>query len=94
VLPFGVVLVLGNSADAHCAVAQAQSLMSQVKSQSQVKTCAALCRGRWERFQSRLLSSSAGWEVAVVVGFLKSGVLEAGVINIEINPQWECVVNL
>ena len=34
-LPFGVVLELGNSADAYCAVAQAQSL-SQVKS-SQVK---------------------------------------------------------
>jgi hypothetical protein len=31
VLPFGMVLELGNSADAYCAVAQAQSL-SQVKS--------------------------------------------------------------
>jgi hypothetical protein len=31
VLPFGMVLVLGNSADVYCAVAQAQSL-SQVKS--------------------------------------------------------------
>jgi hypothetical protein len=44
VLPFGVALELGNSADAYCAVAQAQSLRqvkSQVKGHNQFKllTC-------------------------------------------------------
>ena len=41
VLPFGMVLELGNSAGAYCAVAQAQSL-SQVKS-SQVNTNSLVC---------------------------------------------------
>jgi hypothetical protein len=38
VLPFGMVLVLGNSADTYCAVAQAQSL-SQVKSSQVLHLC-------------------------------------------------------